>query len=304
MEDLQERISQLKDEHAVEVVTQRAAEHEEKAKMQAAFMLGRIRQNEHIAKAIATNLSAQTIRALEHFQQEKQYESLGYQTFVDFLEKSEYSPMSKRQYYDRLALIREHGDEIYDLLTSVGISVRAQKLLGKGDLAIKGDRLVVGDQEVEIGNTGVVKEVLEELFDERRELQTTIAKAEEKVEKQAEQLRQGQEEYERLERNLNEMREGDPHDLALTNCVHAFLELQEAIGQMPDQDKPLKGGNAIRTLFQQLKQTRSSYGLSIGFEDAAESGQWSVAGGQKEASLVTKVLAEDDDFGEENEVSE
>lgn len=302
MDDLNEKLSRVKDAHAVEVVAERAVAHEEKSRMEAIFMLGRIKQVGHDARSIFTALSSQEVRALEQFQQSKGFEALGYQTFVDFLEKSEYSPMSKRQYYDRLALIREHGDEIYDLLTSVGISVRAQKLLGKGDLAIRGDRLMVGDQEVEVGNTGVIKEVLEELFDERRELQAQVTKAEEKIEKQQQQIRQGTDEYERQQRYIDELQKGDRHDIALSSLVLSFLELNEVIGEISDEDKAAKAGNAIRTIWQQLQHTRKTYGVNVGFDDAGTADGPSANGATSD--LVSKVLADDDDFGDDTEVAE
>src|SRR5438105_12519130 len=170
MNSLNDKISKLKDEHAEEHLTTVREKHREDSLKRALFILGRIKQNEHLATAIATNLSAQTIRALETFQKDKMFLDAGYSTFDEFLNDQEFSPLSKRQYYDRLSLIRQHGDEIYDLLTSIGISVRSQRLLGTGDLTIKNDTLYVGDKEVEIGDTGIIKDVLNELFDEKRSL--------------------------------------------------------------------------------------------------------------------------------------
>jgi len=295
--NLSDKLSQVKDDHAVEVVDQRAAEHEQRSQFEALFFLGRVKQNEHLAIAISTNLTAQTIRALEHFQAEGQYKSLGYTTFVDFLEKSEYSPMSKRQYYDRLALIREHGDEIFDLLTSVGISVRASKMLGKGEIAIKGDCLVVGDKEIEIKNTGVIKEVLNELFDDRRELQAQVEKQKLTNEKLTKQVQTGENENEELQRNLDAMRDGDPHDRALADAVLAMLTLQEQVGHLSEKKKAQKGGNAMRELWQHIQQTRRSYGVNFNFEDDEPT---QVAG--RLSDTVSKVLADDDDFGDEDEL--
>lgn len=301
MSNLKDKLSRVKDEHAAELVDQRGAESDETARHDALFFLGRVKQNEHLAVAISTNLTAQTIRALEHFQSEGLYKNLGYQTFVDFLDKSEYSPMSKRQYYDRLALIREHGDEIYDLLTSVGISVRASKMLGKGDLAIKGDQLVIGDKPVELANAGVIKEVLEELFDERRELQATAAKKDKKIEEQAAQIRHGQAELEEKERALDAIRSGNPYDNSLTEAFYSLGLLAEKIGDLPDAEKAEKSGHAMRMLWQLLIEVRKAFGSNFRFEDVTS--ETSSTSKTSEPSLAEKVLAEDDDFGDDEEVS-
>lgn len=293
--DLNREIDKLKDEHAAEVVTDLVAAYDEKALIESVFYLGRIKQNEHIAIAVSTNLTAQSIRALEHFQQNKMFEPLGYKTFVDFLEKSEHSPMSKRQYYDRLALMNTHGDEIYDLLTSVGISVRSQKMLGRGELAIKGDRLVVGDKEVSIDNAGIVKDVLNELFDDRRELETQNRKLGEKIEKLDATIKQGQDDFDELQRNLDELKSGDPHDVALGLAHHSILDLTYHIGHLSDKKKAEKGGVAMRALWDAIKQVRKSYGLNFNFDDGDAAGTAGIS------PLAAKVLDEDDDFGDDDE---
>lgn len=285
---LEEKISQLKDEHAAEIVDQRNAADETKAQMEAMFFLGRVKQIDHDARAVATALSAQAIRALEHFLGEHKYKVLGYQTGVDFLEKSEYSPMSKRQYYDRLALIREHGDEIYDLLTSVGISVRAQKMIGNGDLAIKGDKLMIGETEVEVANTGVIKEVLNELFDERRELQAKAVKSEEKISKLESQVNVGVDEIEQLQRNIDNMRAGNPHDRGVARAALSLVELTEHIGELPDKQKAKRGLDVLPLLYTAFLRVKAAYGTDFNFEDVTPAHSSTLD------NIAAEVLADDE----------
>lgn len=227
---LKKKIDQLRDQDAKESVEAMQKVHENRQLAEAMFLLGRITQNDVISRSITANLSAQSIRAMERFQQEKRYEALGFTNFVDFLE-SEYSPISKRQYYDRLNLLDKNGDEIYDLLTSVGISVRAQKLLGNGDLAIKGDRLVIGDKEVEAANAGLVKDILNELFDERRSLIAEKTKAESNLEKEKQKNRVGEKENEKLRRRLDELDESPRFTRSFMTLISAFINHTEAAGE-------------------------------------------------------------------------
>lgn len=297
-DDLKDKLSQVKDAHAAEIVDRQGDEFAEQARIEAAFILGRIKQNDHIRQGIGANLEAQTILALDRFQEEKKYKALGFDKFDEFLDKSPLSPMTKTQYYTRRGLINMHGAEVYDLLTAVGISVRAQKMLGKGELSIKGDRLVIGDEEIEVANSGLIKEVLEELVDEKREMAEELGKAQRKIAKQKEQIDQGVGEYEMLQRHIDELQTGDPHDIALSRVISKFLELHEAIGQMPDADKAAKGGNALRTLFTQLEAARRSYGLNISYTDDQPIAKPSDGA----PSLTARILAEDDDFADEDEV--
>lgn len=297
-DSLSKKIDEVKDSHAAELVDKRAEQHEEHTKNEALFFLGRVKQNEHLAVAISTNLTAQTIRALEHFQQEDGYKALGYATFVDFLEKSEYSPMSKRQYYDRLALIRDNGDEIYDLLTSVGISVRAQKLLGHGELAIRDDKLFIGDKAVDIANTGVIKDVLNEMFDEKRTLVADREKLKKQNDALKDQIARGTDENAELMRALDAMREGNPHDRSLARVVESLLEHTEVVGQMDDKAKAKKGANALETLWSVLLQVKKSYAIGFHFVEAAANGS---SGDDFEAKLNAAINEPDDLDAEDND---
>ncbi len=263
-DSLSDKISKLKDEDAAQKHGELVSYHDEKAQQEAAFLLGRITQNDHIAQAVYSNLAAQSIRALERFFDEKRHEAFGYQTLVDFLEKSPMSPMSKRQYYDRLALVREHGDEIFDLLTSVGISVRSQKMLGTGELSIKGDTLYVGDKEVKIADTGVIKDVLNELFDEKRESQAREAKLKNDNEKLKAQVATGTDEFDQLQRAVDAINEQTPYERAFLAVVKATLTLKTAIEQDLDDDERAERGPAdLKTIAGQYFQLSDAYGVNV-----------------------------------------
>lgn len=267
MSDLKDKLSEVKDQHAAEIVEQRAVEASEKAKLEAAFILGRVKQNDHIAQAIATNLGSQTIMALERFQEEKKFKALGFDTFDQFLDNSDLSPMTKTQYYTRRQMMNAHTPEVFDLLTAVGISMRSQKML-VGEIAIRGDKLVIGDDEVDVSASGgMLKEAIEKIVDEKRELQTKLAKAEKKVEDQAEKLSRGEQDFEQLQRNFDALRESNPYERMLARTLTNLLELTEHIGDLPDKKKSSAGVNAMPLLWEAIRRVRSSYGTTFTFED-------------------------------------
>lgn len=290
MANLTEKISQLKDEHAEEQLARLREKHKSDALKQALFVLGRIKQNEHLATSIASNLMAQTIRALETFQKEKMFLDAGYTTFDEFLNDREFSPLSKRQYYDRLSLIREHGDEIYDLLTSIGISVRSQKLLGSGDLSIKNDSLYVGDKEVEIGNTGIIKDVLNELFDERRTLSVEKEKLEKTIEKQKSQIKTGEAENDRLQRNLDEIDQTPRFQRTLMHAVNSLLILVEAVGELDDDEKKARGREDLQLFADQHFRLADAYGVTASLRDDKAKSAGAEAGGD----FIDRVLSDMD----------
>lgn len=270
-DSLTDKIEKLKDEHAAEKHSELATHHDNRALAAAHFILGRIKQNDHLSHAISSNLDAQTIRALERFQREKQHEVLGFDTFDQFLNESEFSPMTKRQYYDRLALVRGHGDEIYDLLTAVGISVRSQKMLGKGELSIKNDTLYIGDREVEVANTGIIKDVLNDLFDEKRQLQTDIAKRESRIEKLEAQVSTGTDEYDELRRSFDALNDGDPHDRAYSKAANAIIRLMDAAETLPEAERKERGRSVVKQLHNLVIDLRSAYGINTALVDSPNS---------------------------------
>lgn len=331
MDSLTDKLEQVKTEHAIEALSTLVTDNDERAKAEAFFLLGRIRQNETIHQAISANLGAQSIRVLEHFFDEKGHEVLGYPNLVDFLDRSEYAPMSKRQYYDRLRLIREHGDEIYDLLTSSGISVRAQKTLGTGELSIKNDTLYVGDREVAVADTGIIKEVLNELFDEKRRLTNETARQEAKIKDLSSKVQTGTDEVNQLRRSLDAINENSTFENALMGAVQSLLTLATEVKALSLEERMDRAEADLRTIAEQYFQIRDAYGLNIGLVErsiAAPSGSEPGASGVPAGasprgvqvatglpdspnspnsldslnSKIDAILREDDDFGDEEEV--
>lgn len=156
---------------------------------------------------LSQNLSAQTIRALQTVRDEKHFEALGFTRFDDFLDESEYSPMSYRQFNDREKLLLAEGDQVFDLLTQLKLSQKQRKMLGAGHIQIdetKGTVLIVTGEDLE----EEVEEI--ELTDRTRLLQTLSALADQnsllnvKTNRQREQIEKGVQETERLRKQVDE----------------------------------------------------------------------------------------------------
>ena len=120
MKSLNEKLNVVRDENAdraLETILEtKANEKRDKAML----LLGGF----NVANRIAQSLSAELMRALVIFQEEKMFESLGYDNFVEFLNESEYAPMTKSQFYERVKLLETEGDMTFDLLNSLSVPIK------------------------------------------------------------------------------------------------------------------------------------------------------------------------------------
>lgn len=163
-------------------------EPEAQARERSLLLLGGMRAADRIASA----LSAQVMANLIAFEKEKMHEQMGYRRFVDFLERSPYSPMTKHQFYKRREIFEREGEEVFDLMNDIGLPLARRKMLGRGQVRLEGETVIVkdGGDEVSIN-----------MDDRARILETLSALADANAEK-AKKLERGQEDYERLRRKL------------------------------------------------------------------------------------------------------
>lgn len=160
-------------------VIQQAAEADKLATEQvdAILLLGGI---DAVGKVSAV-LGAQSFRALQNFRDRKGYIALGYERFDDFLDKWPRSPMSKNEFYRRQTLLENEGDAAFEFLNGLGISLQARRALKKGEVAVEGDKVIVGDQEIAIHDTHQIKNVVKLLADKAAEQQRTIQRGKDEI---------------------------------------------------------------------------------------------------------------------------
>lgn len=260
MTSLAAKIDRAKDEHADEEFNKLKNYHEEQAFTEAIFILGRIKQNDHLAGAIAATLSAQTMRALERFQQEKKFKALGFPTFDKFLDESPHSTMTKNQYYQRMALVRKLGDDPFDLLTTMGISFSTQKLLEKGDVVIEGDKVFINGEERDRSDPAVIH-LLQELFDERRQLKDAKIADEAEIARVKKENAAGKAELEKKQREIDAQNEDSSFTKAFSSLVMATLNLINEVKALPESEREKRADDDIEILTRQSFLLADAYGV-------------------------------------------
>lgn len=261
MDKLTERIRKVEDDHAEEFVKDHLAHHEQTSRDRAMFLLGGFK----LAGNIANALSAETMRSLIIFQEEKMHEALGFDRFAEFLEQSEYSPMSKAQFYERKAIFEKEGGPIFDLLNSMGMSVRQRKLLGKGSVAIDGDSLIIfKDSEeltVHLGDTAAIRETLVALADANADKSAKLEKQKAEIDKHDAEKREIYDELDRVTAEKASEYSRDPHSMALANLCLSFAALREQVAEsLTAIDRGARRDNVLQILASQMQLTAESYG--------------------------------------------
>lgn len=234
---LNEKIREAEEEHAGEVLDTRLEAHRDAQKMRAMFVLGGI----NIAGRVAASLDSEAITSLILFQQQKLHEALGYLKFDVFLNESEYSPMTKAQFYERKALLEKEGEAMFNLLTELGLSIRKRKLLGKGNVEMSGDTLIVhdGDEstEIQINDRAAVLEALSTLADANAEKSIKLDRQQQKIDKHDQQLADKNAEINKIRASKIADIAGQPHAVARVELGLAFRRLTEAAGDLSPADK-------------------------------------------------------------------
>lgn len=158
---------------------------------------------------LSQHLNAQTVRALQKVRDEKMYEALGFARFDDYLNGSDVSPMSYRQFNEREKLLLQEGDQVFDLLSGLRLTSRQRRLLGAGNVAIDDERGVV----VIAGAADDCEETEIDIADRDRLVQTLSALADQAAVLNAKNLKlrktveTGEKQTQDLRRQLDEARE-------------------------------------------------------------------------------------------------
>lgn len=262
MDKLQKRIRQVEEQVAEEHVQDHLDYHQQKLRDKALLIVGGFKTATRIANAI----NSEVMRALELFQEEKVYQAFGYSTFVDFLEESEHSPMSKTQYYERRSILEKEGDAMFDLLSGLGMSIRKRKLLGRGNVEFDGDKVIVhdGDEQTEIEITDRTRllETLTALADANADKSAKLEKQKVKLDKHDAEKREIYDELDRVKASKAAEIGKDPHSVALANVCFAFAALRDEIAALNTIDAEARCTNTLEILAGQMSLTSRAYGGS------------------------------------------
>ena len=232
-DELEKKLREVEDEHFGEIEKTRIEDFDKEFIYEAHRFHGAL----GAVTSIARSLSSKMIEGLMQVEEKKYYLAWGYTRFADYLNSDEVPDLSKTKYYDLKALLLSEGADAFDVFSGKKIPVSTRKLLAaKGvEISVDGDDLVIADQRVPITDRAAMKELVETVHNVLRDRDGREEKLTKKVGDLSEQIRIGTDEYRKLERNLDALQKGDPHDIALTRCVSALVTLPELIGQMPDK---------------------------------------------------------------------
>lgn len=260
-----------KNNQSLELVKEQVGEG---AVEQAAASNGEVRQAEALMflggigaiRSLADKLSSQTIRALEVFGESKGYETLGYANFVDFLNTSPYSPMTKSQYYDRLNALESEGDSTYDLLNNLGVPLSKRKLLTEGDVQLDGDTLVIGQQRVPVNDRQRVVEAV-------RLLVAASQHQAKKIEKGTEQLTKVRKERDDLKKRGGSGGSLDEFDSALLAALGALTNLNALAFNLTDPERLQKR----EYTFERLAEARLDLEEALGVSAPSAGGEFDLS---------------------------
>ena len=262
---LSKKIRAVEDEHAADAESTHLSTHDRLRRDQAMQMLGAAKY----ADSLRATTASQIIQFLITVEEEKLYRDYGYERFVDFLNNSELSEMSKSTFYTLRERFLTEGAEQYDYFTAWKIPLATRRLLSSGDIQVDGDEVVIGGEErVPIGEQRMIKSVIEQLVKDKLTFTEDLAKAEKRLEKQKEQLRQGQDDFDQLQRTLDALKAGNPYERALSRTIYELLELTRLVGQLPDNQKAGRGRDAMPLIWAAIQQVKASYGTNFTFEDS------------------------------------
>lgn len=220
----EKKIVEFKNESANTALQTTQEGQNEQAKALTYKMLGAITAMDALARSFSASMSSQALRGLEKIEQEKLYLSLGYETFVEFL-NSDDSPVTKSQYYERIKLLNSEGDQLYDTLSQLSFPVSKRKLLGKGAIAVEGETVIVttddGEQQIELSDRNRLLQTISALADQNADKSKKLDKQTAELEKSGEKLKKKDEEIERLKAS-KAVAPDSTHSRAVMNLISAF----------------------------------------------------------------------------------
>lgn len=259
MDKLARKIREVEEQAAEEAVNQHLENWSQRERDRALVVIGGFKA----VNRLLTSVNSQLMRALEKFQEQKLYRSLGFEVFVDFLEKSEYSPMGKSQYYERKRLLDIEGDRLFEVFEGIGLPVRTRKLLGRGQVELEGENIIVHDgeetHEIEITDRKRILETLSALAD-------SLAAKSAKIQKQAERIDRHESEKSQLYEEIDRVRaarspeSGDNHSVALVGVCTSFAALREQAAVLSEIDRAARRDRVLEILANQMILTAEAYG--------------------------------------------
>jgi hypothetical protein len=219
---------------------------------------------------LQNHLASQVIGAMMTVEEQKLYLEYGYDTFADFLNEVRHFTGLKNTVLQASRALSHRRPDNYDLFTNWKLPLTTRRLLAEKGVGIEleGDEVVIGGQErINVGETKAIKEIIARLVKDTIEVQEQKAKTEGKVEKLQTQIKQGQSEYELLQRKYDDATQMRPFDRSLMMSVHWQLSLLENVSQLPDAEQQKRGYDDLKLLAGLFFRLRDAYHIDMALAD-------------------------------------
>lgn len=213
---------------------------------------------------VARVFSAEAIRAYGRVEDENLYLEMGYPRFVDFL-NSDDCFIGKASYYERRDLLNKEGEQLYDLLNGLQVSLRKRKQIGAGNVEIDGETLLFKEtnEKVPLSDHKRLIEILD----------LTVAANAAKAKK----LEKGKEDYRRLKEKFLEAEEqGFEHggftdlDAAHGIACTAIAALADQLANNSDRELKAYNENSVEILATQYQRLFDTLSDRLGIERSSE----------------------------------
>jgi len=183
-----------------------------------------------LATRLSTALQSQSVRALGGVRDNQEYVEEGFEHFKDFMDQHPESPMSYDQFNRREKLLNTEGDLVFDLLSSLDVSLKTRTLLA-GHIEIEGNEIRVGEERVQRDNEAAILNLITTQY-------AKLQQQEKKLKTQKDKLKKGEEDFQKLKRKaIVANPTGTPTGQALLTAAGALTQLCEALESAPDEEK-------------------------------------------------------------------
>jgi hypothetical protein len=190
---------------------------------------------------VASNMNAAVIINLQRIRDEQLYLAAGYTRFDAFMDEHPKATMSYKRFNYVEGVFKNLGHQIFDLLNGSGLSMRQQKLLGKGNVEIVDDKVIVhnDDQttEIEINNRRQWLESLRALADANAEKSIKLERQQTKLDKHAEQLAEAADLVQRAKAACMADLAADAHMTARVELGLSFGKFTDIVSTLTNAEK-------------------------------------------------------------------
>ena len=259
-----DKLAKIQDQAETAIDGQMDAARARAAEQELLVMLGGIKA----VSALTDNLHSARIMAMRQIRDEKRFLAAGFTRFAEFMDECPFSPMSYDRFNEFDKAIRTVGASEFDVLRGSGLSMRQMRRLKEGDVVVDGGVVRIGDEEsVELGDDRKIRSLVEQLISDRQAEKAERERSEKAAEKMKQQLEQGQREFDRLARENDELRssEGSRISRAMMAALHAFFNLIEAVGELPDDERAKRKADDLKIFVGQFFRLQDAYGTDGGY---------------------------------------